>query len=579
MDNNELNPDIEKSEDNAENNLSGQETEKNIPGNGSNSGTNEFEEFMRQNGESPFVSAQNGSQAESGAEYGNGSDTSEAMPDMPIQESPENEYASSPDADGSGKKKKSRGAAAAVIILIAVLIAATGFMIYSIIGSKSGLKVDLDKTVVTVDGIENSAAEYMAEYMQVYSYYSAYGSYYQYTEEDIKKAVLQEFIYMDAFYAKAIAEGYTLTEEDTKTIDDTVAELTQYAESASMTADEYLEESFCKGFGVDEYRAFFEKRIIANRYQSDNMDKIAAQFKGNDASEKILAEYKKNSEKYDLCNAERWMVDSTDENSDAYADKVLAEIKSGKTLKEAVVSVTGDSEAVINDMKGYSYDDVSSNFSKDAADWLFEKGSDGEYTNGKGSAEIVEANDMTFVIYVTGLPARDETLPSTLKYIQVNVGTDTTISTEDELKLTAKANAAKILNEFNNGDKSAESFEKLMEKYENGANDLIGTGEFDNVKGDGSNDSAVEEWAADASRKVGDCEIVEGDGCYYVLFYAEKAENPVWYQSVYDSLVSSAQSEWQKNNADAENTDRAVTDDDAIAKIIAYINEKSAVAA
>ncbi len=579
MDNNELNPDIEKSEDNAENNLSGQETEKNIPGNGSASGTNEFEEFMRQNGESPFVSAQSDSQAESGAEYGNGSDTSEAMPDMPIQESPENEYASSPDADGSGKKKKSRGAAAAVIILIAVLIAATGFMIYSIIGSKSGLKVDLDKTVVTVDGIENSAAEYMAEYMQVYSYYSAYGSYYQYTEEDIKKAVLQEFIYMDAFYAKAIAEGYTLTEEDTKTIDDTVAELTQYAESASMTADEYLEESFCKGFGVDEYRAFFEKRIIANRYQSDNMDKIAAQFKGNDASEKILAEYKKNSKKYDLCNAERWMVDSTDENSDAYADKVLAEIKSGKTLKEAVVSVTGNSETVINDMKGYSYDDVSSNFSKDAADWLFEKGSDGEYTNGKGSAEIVEANDMTFVIYVTGLPARDETLPSTLKYIQVNVGTDTTISTEDELKLTAKANAAKILNEFNNGDKSAESFEKLMEKYENGANGLIGTGEFDNVKGDGSNDSAVEDWAADESRKVGDCETVESDGCYYVLFYAEKAENPVWYQSVYDSLVSSAQSEWQKNNADAENTDRAVTDDDAIAKIIAYINEKSAVAA
>lgn len=546
MDNNERNPEIENSELNETDALQ-QENEVVQTENDENSAVaSEYEDFLKQNESAEDSSAE----PEAATEL-----------NLPAAEN----------TDGNVKKKKNKSSAVILAILIVILLAATGYLIYFIVNSNSSSKLDLDKTVVTINGVENSAADYM----QIFAYYYAYNSYYQYTDEQLKEMVLEEFIFMDTFYANAIAEGYTLTEEDQATIDDYVSRVTTGAEEASMTVDEYLEESVCKGYTLDMYRSYLEKQQIVEKYYKDNMEKIEAEFSGSDAAEKVEAEYAANNTLYDLCDVSRWQIDSTDENA-VNADDIIAQVKAGKTFDEAIATVTGDSDAKSTEMKGYTYDILGTNFSQEAADWMFEKNDAGAYVNGTGSVTTVESNGMTYILYVNNAPSRDMTVPATVQYIQVTVGTDTTINTEAELKVTAKASATKILNDFNSGDRSAEAFEALVDFYADGEEDLITAAVLSNVTNDGSSAPEIEAWAADTNRKAGDCEVVEGDDCYYVLFFVERAKNPVWYQSAYDNLVSNAKAQWQENIVDLDNTEQAVTDDEAIDKIIAYVKELAA---
>lgn len=465
------------------------------------------------------------------------------------------------------KKKKKRTGLKIVLGLLGTLIAlVVALMVVAFVKSIPA-KIDLEQTVLTVDEIDSSAAEFY----QAYMYYYSYNSYYGYAEEELKDLAVEQLILTNTLYADALAKGYTVTDEIQAQIDEQLSSITMTAEASSMTADEYLDESFCKGFTLDMFKVIIEKSMIAQKYYEDNMLAIEDQYKGDNGAAKIEAEYTADKFTYDLTDAVYWYIAASEENAQADADAIVSQVNEGKTFEEAIKSVTGDSEATPSKLKGHSKSSLESGkFVTAAIDWLFEENEDGTYKNGAGAVTTVADDSKVYVFYVNNAPHRDETIPADVLYIQVDVSTDTSIKTEKELKIEAKAAAEAILKEFEGTDKTVESVTDLIIEYNNGDNDLVSGDRFEALKNDGSEDASVESWAFDAERKAGDYALVEGDGCYYILFYENKAENAVWFDTILSSLITNEARAFEEE-AIERGKSKAVINDEVVAEVVDYV--------
>lgn len=465
------------------------------------------------------------------------------------------------------KKKKKRTGLKIVLGLLGTLIAlVVALMVVAFVKSIPA-KIDLEQTVLTVDEIDSSAAEFY----QAYMYYYSYNSYYGYAEEELKDLAVEQLILTNTLYADALAKGYTVTDEIQAQIDEQLSNITMTAEASSMTADEYLDEAFCKGFTLDMFKVIIEKSMIAQKYYEDNMLAIEDQYKGDNGAAKIEAEYTADKFTYDLTDAVYWYIAASEENAQADADAIISQVNDGKTFEEAIKSVTGDSEATPSKLKGHSKSSLESGkFVTAAIDWLFEENEDGTYKNGAGAVTTVADDSKVYVFYVNNAPHRDETIPADVLYIQVDVSTDTSIKTEKELKIEAKAAAEAILKEFEGTDKTVESFTDLIIEYNNGDNDLVSGDRFEALKNDSSEDASVESWAFDAERKAGDYALVEGDGCYYILFYENKAENAVWFDTILNSLITNEARAFEEE-AIERGKSKAVINDEVVAEVVDYV--------
>ncbi len=469
-------------------------------------------------------------------------------------------------AEPAKKKKKGKGAIITIAALGVIILAAVIGMVAVVMNSMNA-KIDLEKTVLTVGDVDSSAAEFY----QAYMYYYGYNSYYQYSDEELKDLSIDQLVLTNTLYAEALEKGYTVTDEIQAKIDEQLSSITETAETASMTADEYLDKSFCKGFTLDMFKVIVEKSMIAQEYYEDKMEAIKDQYKGDDGAAKIEKEYKDNKFDYDLTDVSYWYFAASEETAKADADAIVAQVKGGKTFEEAIRSVTGDSEAIPNNLKGHSKSALESGkFVTDAIDWIFAENEDGTYKNGTGAVTTVSDDSKVYVFYVNNAPHRDETHPVDVLYVQVDVSTDSSIKTEKELKIEAKATADAILKEFEGTDKSLKSFTDLVIKHNNGDNDLVSGDMFEAMKNDGSEDAAVESWVFAAERKAGDYALVEADGCYYILFFDKKAENAVWYDTILNSLITNEARGFEEN-AITQGKEKAVIDDEAVNEVINYV--------
>lgn len=513
--------------------------------------------------ENPEIEAQTANENEESSEQTEIGEEKIAENEENASSSTEMELPPQGEAPQTAKKKKGNGGVIVLVVLIVLLIAAIGGLIYYIANqgsSNSAPELDMKKTVITVGDVESTVAEYYQFYLGYYS------NYYYLSEDQLKDITLQQLVFTDSLYLQAIAEGYSLTEEDEEKVEAQFSSIQAEAESYNMSIDEYFEASLGKGYTPEMYREYFKKQLLAQKYYDANYEKLSAQFSAAD----VNAEYNGNKTDYDLSDVSYWYFDSTEENAQADADAVVEAVKGGTDFESAIKSVTGDSEAEPRGVKGITNAVIAANFSEEAANWIFAQNDDGSYVNTKGAVTTVEVDGVLYVLYVNNDPSRDENIPATLRYIRVEVDSDTSVKTEEELKLAAKTTATRIFDEFNATDKSIEAFESIVASCNENEDELVMAGEFDQIIKDGTNDENIEKWAFDEARQVGDCALIESDDCYYIVIYVSENENPIWYDTALQSLIHSALTEWEEE-IDAMYKDDIVTNDDVIDEIIAYI--------
>ena len=478
-----------------------------------------------------------------------------------------------PETAASANKKKGKGAIAILVVLVALLVATSAFLV-SLVASKIGSsKIDFEEVALTVGDVDVTVGEYMYWYSYVDAYYYNYYSYYysSISEDQIKADTLNQITFTTSLYAEAVKAGYTLNDEDIANIDESMRSYTEAAEAQSMTVDEYIAGNFGKGYTADILRTCLEKQAIAYKFYEESMATINDEYSGDGVVEKVENAYKANKMTYDLSDVAYFYFDATEENAETDANNLLNKITNdGMEFDAAVKEVTGDSEKASFDLAGYDYETLYTEFIADAADWIFETDADDNYVNGTGAATKVEADGKIYVLYINAAPHRNEAIPVTIDYIKVDVSTADTVKSADELDIEAKSKANSILAEFEATEKTAEAFSELIAGYNEGEDTLVGGDAFEYMIADGSYGETIEEWAFSADRQVGDYAVLKGENCYYVVYYREKAENSVWYDSVLTTLVQAAKSSWETELISAYEG-AVVSNDEAIDNAVAFI--------
>lgn len=466
-------------------------------------------------------------------------------------------------AEPAKKKKMGKGAKVAIGFLVAILIISVLGMVLVFIASRPA-KIDLEEVAVSVDGVDSNAAEFY----QTYLYYYSYNSYYGYSDDQLRELAIDQLVFTNALYAEAKANNFTLSAEAQSQIDEQLASVRETAEAESMSADEYLDTAFCPGFTMEMFEVIAEKSVVAQEYYSSKIADIENGYKGDDGLKKIETAYNEEKSEYDLTDASYWYFDATAEDSEKNANAIVAAVKGGTSFDEAVKSIA---DAEVKELTGLSKSELESgSFPEDAIEWIYETDAQGNYVNGTGAVEVVSDDSLIYVLYVNNAPARNEVYPVSAYYIQVDISTDTSVKSEDMLKIEAKNAADKILKEFEATDKTAESFAELLKEHDEGDNALVSGDIFESLQGDGSEDEAVEAWLFGADRKDGDYALVEADGCYYILFYIEKAENPVWYDTICNALINEEATALQEALLSDSNESKVVYDE-VVDEVIAYV--------
>ncbi len=325
----------------------------------------------------------------------------------------------------------------------------------------------------------------------------------QFIVEETKLSITETY----ALYDAAVAAGYTLTEEETSSIDAEIAEIEDLAKAQKVSADKLVQNAYGKGCSLASYRQYREMITLGGRFQQDYMDQQ------DTSPETLAAYYAENVDSLDTVTyrlftlpvAEGSTMDETKALAqtlldDAAADETFMDdyelqyngSSNGTTLKENITKVSAP---------------------KEVADWLFDP------ARVEGDTTYVEKSDASGLYLVRfGSYNDNDYNTANVRHILISVGEDA----DEAEKTAAKDKAQSILEEFQNGDKTEESFAELAKTYsEDNAEE---GGLYENIV-KGQMVAPFEEWCLDETRKAGDSGMVETDYGYHVMYFVGEGEN------------------------------------------------------
>lgn len=339
---------------------------------------------------------------------------------------------------------------------------------------------------------------------------------------------------------KAKEEGKELTDEQRKTIDESIDTMKTYAKNNNMSLDKYLSAAFSAGINEKDVRKAIELSVIASEYSSaytDNLKYTTEQL------EKFYSENKSNYVKadylsYGLTSTNTDKTAAKTESKD-FADKLAAAKNADEfktTLKslltdyytkinttedegEAKVEIEEKVETALSSIEGTSYYPSAEADKQTALEkWMF----DANTKVGDIFVDEPTGDSLKYTVYVmTKTMYRDDYKTKNVSHIYIA----TTENAEQEALDDAKKKADDILAEYNKGDKTKESFKELAIKYSDDANAKTNGGLYEGVtKNTSSYPTEFINWAYDEKRAEGDVEVIKTSSGYHVMRYEGEGE-------------------------------------------------------
>lgn len=325
-----------------------------------------------------------------------------------------------------------------------------------------------------------------------------------------KDATVSYFEYILTFCEAARADGIELTDDDLKTIDETVASWTKYASDMDYTEDELFELYLGKNVNSAALRTYLEKETLAFKYY----DKLVGAYEFTD--EEMAAFAEKN---YDSFYSVNYIKYTLDEDSDENAAVHAAELAATNDSEQFAAYIQNH----LDNVKSYDSDEVTldscyvnyaaKNAQSDFSKWAFETAKVGEtYT---------EANDVDgqYTVYMlTSAPSLQEYKTRNIRYILENVSSHS--SYQDTMDYVNG-----LLDKWKEGEATEHSFGEMAYNYSQDKTTNMNGGLLENIsKSSREFSKDLINWVFDESRAAGDTAVLKNNQAYIAVYYIGEDE-------------------------------------------------------
>ena len=452
-------------------------------------------------------------------------------------------------------------------ILIGILIV---LMIVLVIFVNSRLFYNVT-TALTVGDTSYSVARMNYEYQKAYmNFNQTYGQYFSSLidtsrslkdqscpfdanggtwDDYFKQSAETNLTQLSAVYAKAVAEGYTLTEDEAAEIDTAVENYRAYGKSLGYaTLNKFLSAYFGTGNSEKTVRANMAEELIASRYADD----IYASFTYTD--EELDAYYAENADSYDYVNVLYTLISAAandEEGIDADTAKAAAEDKAKVILAGAGSSEEDFRAAVLKETEteatetSYTVTSFLSRY----------EGSVERDDIAEGKVFSHSTDSGVYVVYVLGTESNDYPTVNVRHILVKAVDADGDGTYSDAEKQTAYDAVKAIENEWLAGGGTEEGFAALANEKSEDAGSNTNGGLYENI----AKGQTVQEFNdfCFAGHKAGDTGIVYGDNGsyagYHVMYFVGEGEQYSDYLAK-NSLLTTDMNAWLEELTSAYET-------------------------
>ena len=352
-----------------------------------------------------------------------------------------------------------------------------------------------------------------------------------------------------ALYNKAMAEGFKLSEDEQTTLDSNLSMFELYAQLYGYkNADKFLQATYGYGASLESYSEYTKIATIASSFYS----KYSADLTYDDAA---IRGYEKDKENnftsfsyatYSLY-AEEFLPEAAEgeEDKEPTAEETAAALKKAEeainSLKDATnleeldkkisaLEINKDAEEAVTSIvkTDLLYTQISTNLKE----WLADKARvENEITviaeettsTDSDGKEVNTTTGYTLVLF----QARNENTQklANVRHLLVSfeggtTATDGSTTYSDEEKATAKAEAEKLLKEWEDGAKTEESFIELVKEHTTDDASKETGGLYEDIHPESNYVPNFLNWCIDTDRKVGDTGIIESEYGYHIMYFS-----------------------------------------------------------
>ena len=356
-----------------------------------------------------------------------------------------------------------------------------------------------------------------------------------------------------ALYAKAVTEGFKLSEDEQKAMDSNLSMMSLYAQLYGYkNADKFLQATYGYGATLESYTEYTKISTIASAFYS----KYSADLKYDDAAIRGYEKGKENNftsfsyATYTL-SADDFLPEQADskEKKEPTAEETAAALKKAEeainSLKDATnleelnkkigaLEINKDSkDAVTSQVRtDLLYPQIATNLQT----WLADKARvENEITviaeettsKDEDGNEVKTTTGYTIVLF----QARNENTQklANVRHLLVafeggSTATDGSKTYSDEEKAAAKAEAEKLLKEWEDGAKTEESFIELVKEHTTDDASKETGGLYEDIHPESNYVPNFLNWCIDTDRKVGDTGIIQSEYGYHIMYFSSYDE-------------------------------------------------------
>lgn len=446
-------------------------------------------------------------------------------------------------------------------------------IIYTIIGIVVGLCViallvwdngviQRHSTAITIGTKSYGVVDVDYYYYSTYSNYSSYASTYGldtskpldeqeiyegYTwDQMLKDNAISYLTNISILAQEAEADGYELSEDGQSQVEAAINNISAYAKLYGISENYYLQNGYGKYMTSKDYRRILTEAQLASEYATQKQESFDI------TDEEIDTYYTENSATIDTIDYTCYLVsfDRTEQDSDGNTvdldDETIEDNRAeaeahAQEITDALVAGETDKAAELAETYGATDNSNSSAISYTGfADWMndtsHQAGSSGVIENTSSSGNVTGY----YAMYVNQRYL-DEYYGANARVIRL----DATKDDDDNYDMdSVEKTAQTLLDEYNSGDKTAESFGTLADDNSSDASSYEG-GLHENLSKNAYNDEVVA-WLFDDSRQNGDTSIFRDDDNHvcYVIYFDSFADTPYWRTTSADSLRSEKYNDW-----------------------------------